>query len=62
MIESFAVEKKIPILMRIPLSRKIAESYAKGDLLVEAFPEYQQAFSSLYTDIQTMVIERQLTQ
>lgn len=61
MIEDFAAEKKIPVLMRIPLSRKIAEAYAKGDLLVEAFPEHQQAFFSLYTDIQAMVTERQPT-
>ena len=47
-IEQFASEKKIPILMRVPLSRDIAEAYARGKLLVEAFPQYKDQFIALH--------------
>ena len=59
MIESFASEKKIPILMRVPLSRDIAEAYSKGNLLVDAFPQYKDQFIDLHEKIGEMTRERQ---
>ncbi|MCD6577051.1 MAG: ATP-binding protein [Anaerolineaceae bacterium] len=61
-IEQFASEKKIPILMRVPLSRAIAEAYAKGTLLVDAFPQYKDEFTKLHKQIGKMIQERQLAQ
>ena len=58
-IEDFASEKKIPILMRVPLDRKIAEAYSKGALLVDAFPLYKDKFIDLYEKINAMSKERQ---
>jgi MinD superfamily P-loop ATPase len=58
-IEQFASEKKIPILMRVPLSRDIAEAYARGKLLVEAFPQYKDQFIALHKKIGEMIRERQ---
>jgi len=43
-IEEFCLQKNIPILMRLPLSREIAHTYSKGQLVVDAFPQYQQQF------------------
>jgi MinD superfamily P-loop ATPase len=37
--------------MEIPFDRKIAEAYSRGDLVVEAIPEWREKFESLYLDI-----------
>ena len=58
-IEQFAKEKNVPILMRVPLSRDIAEAYSKGNLLVDAYPAYTNAFVDLFEKINTMVTLRQ---
>jgi MinD superfamily P-loop ATPase len=41
----------LPILMRIPLERRIGEAIARGQTLVEAFPEYLPRFRQLYDQI-----------
>ena len=61
-IEKFASEKNIPILMRVPLLRNIAEAYSKGNLLVNAFPKYKDEFINLYEKISEINSERQLKQ
>jgi MinD superfamily P-loop ATPase len=61
-IENFSTEKDVPILMRIPLSRDIAEAYSKGDLLVDAYPQYKDAFIDLYKKIEEITSERQREQ
>jgi MinD superfamily P-loop ATPase len=38
--------------MEIPFDRAIAESYSKGELLVEAMPEWKSRFVELYRAIQ----------
>ena len=58
-IEQFAKEKNVPILMRVPLSRDIAEAYSKGNLLVDAYPAYTNAFVDLFEKINDMVTVRQ---
>ena len=41
----------LPILMRIPLERRIGEAIARGQALVEALPEYLPHFQQLYDQI-----------
>ncbi|HEY44473.1 MAG TPA: P-loop NTPase [Anaerolineae bacterium] len=41
----------LPILMRIPLERRIGEAISRGQTLVEAFPEYLPRFRQLYDQI-----------
>lgn len=47
----YCEEESIPILMEIPLDRRIAEAYSKGNPLVDAIPEYRDKFLDLYTKI-----------
>ncbi len=47
-VEKFCEEMGIPILMRIPMDRRIAEAYADGIALVNALPDYREAFVNLY--------------
>lgn len=43
----------LPILMRVPMSRAIAEIYSRGDLLIEAQPDYQPKFMELLARIES---------
>ena len=45
--EEYAGREKIPILMKIPFERRIAEAYSNGRLIVEAFPEWKEKFRLL---------------
>ena len=54
-VESFLEENGIPLLMRIPMDRRIAEAYAEGIPLVRAFPEWKERFVALYEAIASRV-------
>jgi MinD superfamily P-loop ATPase len=54
-VNEFADQEKIPILMDIPFSREIAETYSKGHLLVEDCPEWKAPFQQLFKDIEKIV-------
>jgi MinD superfamily P-loop ATPase len=46
-VHHYCEKKNIPILLEIPDDRRIAESYSRGILMVDALPEYQGLFNSL---------------
>jgi MinD superfamily P-loop ATPase len=46
-VHVFCRERGIPVLLEIPDDRRIAEAYSRGELIVEALPEYRAAFSGL---------------
>ncbi|MGC9349592.1 MAG: ATP-binding protein [Anaerolineae bacterium] len=50
-VEDYCAATGIPILMRIPLERAIAEGIAEGRTLVDIHPEYREAFQKLYRDL-----------
>ncbi len=50
-VEKYAEHENIPILMEIPFDRKIAETYSRGELLVEVMPEWKEKFIELYARI-----------
>ena len=50
-VEVFCAEQDIPIWLRIPLDRRIAEAYSEGIPLVQALPEYQGPFQEMYQRI-----------
>jgi MinD superfamily P-loop ATPase len=56
-VDEYCAVEGIPILMRIPLDRRIAEAYSEGVPLVEALPEYRRRFCDLYTRIREMDAE-----
>jgi len=47
-VDEYCAAEEIPILMRIPLDRRIAEAYSEGTPLVEALPEYRERFVELW--------------
>jgi len=56
-VEDYCTAENIPILMRIPLDRRIAEAYSEGVPLVEALPEYRAQFIQLYLQITDHISE-----
>lgn len=50
-VEEYCQAEGIPILMRIPLDRRIAEAYSEGKTMVSALPEYRELYLSLYRRI-----------
>jgi MinD superfamily P-loop ATPase len=50
-VEAYCQSEGIPILMRIPFDRRIAEVYSEGGLVIEALPEYRAKFMELYLRI-----------
>jgi len=53
-VDDYCEAESIPILMRIPLERRIAEAYSEGVPLVEALPEYRLQFREMYTVIEQL--------
>ncbi len=52
-VREYAKQEGLPILMEIPFDRKIAESYSRGQLMVEDSGEWQEAFLQLFERIKT---------
>jgi len=54
-VEAYCEEVGIPIMMRIPMERRIAEAIASGKPLLKAAPEYQKDFENMLGNIITEV-------
>jgi MinD superfamily P-loop ATPase len=54
-VDVYCEAEGVPILMRIPIERRIAEAYSEGVPLVEALPAYRERFRTLYADIGRLV-------
>ena len=46
-VHVYCGEESIPILLEIPDDRRIAEAYSRGELIVDALPEYRALFEGL---------------
>jgi len=54
-VEAYCAAEGIPVLMRIPLDRRIAEAYSEGVPLVEVWPAYRQRFVLLWKQLGELV-------
>ncbi|MEN8254910.1 MAG: P-loop NTPase [Verrucomicrobiota bacterium] len=54
LISDYATEIGLPILGRIPFKREYAETYSKGQIIAEAFPELQDHLKSIFANIQQL--------
>jgi MinD superfamily P-loop ATPase len=54
-VVNYCASEDIPILMRIPLDRRIAEAVSEGQALVEALPEYRGRFLNLRGQIAGLI-------
>jgi len=58
-VDRYCAAEGIPILMRIPLDRRIAEAISEGQVLVDALPEYRRTFQDLYEQLARLVAGRE---
>ncbi len=56
-MDSYCLKENIKILLKIPDKRKIAEAYSRGELAVNAFPEYKYIFEELFSLISGEILE-----
>jgi len=54
-VKEYAEHENLPILMEIPFDRQIAETYSRGELIVEAMPEWKEKFLELNEKIKALV-------
>jgi MinD superfamily P-loop ATPase len=50
-LEDFCNAERLPVLLRIPFDRAIAEGVARGKTLVEICPDYNSKFRQMYQEI-----------
>jgi MinD superfamily P-loop ATPase len=50
-VTRYCAEESIEILQAIPDDRKVAEAYARGEMAVQALPEYREVFQGLLTKV-----------
>jgi len=50
-VDGFCTSASVPILLRIPFDRRIAEAYSAGTLWVDALPEYREPLRGLLSKL-----------
>ncbi len=50
-VQDYCAREGIPVLLEIPDDRRIAEAYSRGEIIVEALPEYREHFERLWRNI-----------
>ncbi|MFH1731130.1 MAG: ATP-binding protein [Planctomycetota bacterium] len=56
-LKEYCAREKIAVLGEIPDDRRIAEAYSRGELVVDALPEYGAQFETLWTNIEERLPE-----
>lgn len=54
-IDDFAEEMNIPIILRIPFNKEIAVLYSKGELFVKYMPEWEERFLEVFEAIKGLI-------
>ena len=54
-VYEYLEKRNIPLLMEIPLDRKIAELYSRGEIFAEKMPEWKAKFAGMVREIEEMV-------
>lgn len=58
-VHEYCRQEGIPILLEIPDDRRIAEAYSRGELMVDALPEYKILFQELFKKIENFLEMKQ---
>lgn len=60
-VEKYCVQENLPVLLRIPQERAIAEAYSRGETLTHAFPEWVESFCEMFAKLQSHLSVREVT-
>jgi MinD superfamily P-loop ATPase len=58
-VDDYCQEADLPILMRIPLERKIGAGIAEGQPLTEIYPEYGNRFIQMFQQIEEILTKKE---
>lgn len=50
-VHDYCTQENIPVLLEIPEDRRIAEAYSRGELMIDALPQYRADFQRLWQAI-----------
>lgn len=56
-VDQFCQRENLPVLLRIPLERRIAEAYSRGEMMVDIYPEYKEKFRSMISEVKRLIGE-----
>jgi MinD superfamily P-loop ATPase len=56
-MDDFLGQNQIPVFMRVPFKRTIAEGTAQGKPLIEIYPEYKTEFQNIFQQISNLMDE-----
>jgi len=59
-VNRYCQEQGVPVLLKIPLDRKIAILYSKGISLVEGMPRWREEFLRLFQDVKDIIAARRV--
>jgi MinD superfamily P-loop ATPase len=59
-VDEYCAAENIPVLIRIPYDRRIAEAYSEGTPLTEAVPEFGKQFRDLYSSMVLLKYEKEV--
>jgi MinD superfamily P-loop ATPase len=54
-VDRYCAEQDLPVLLRVPFDRRIAELYCRGLTLAEGLPEWKAAFRDLFERVRGLV-------
>ena len=54
-VYEYLEKRKIPLLMEIPLDRKIAQLYSRGEIFAEKMPQWKGKFAGMVREIEEMI-------
>lgn len=54
-VYEYLEKRNIPLLMEIPLDRKIAQLYSRGEIFAEKMPEWKARFAGMVREIEEMI-------
>ncbi|MGD8238801.1 MAG: ATP-binding protein [Armatimonadota bacterium] len=54
-VEQYCEQEGLPVLLRIPQRREIAEAYSRGETLTQAFPERVGLFCGMFATIESQL-------
>ena len=53
-VQGYCQKEYIPVLMTIPMDKKIAVAYSEGEPMIKVLPSYKQKFLELFKDIKKL--------
>ncbi len=54
-VEEYCSQENLPLLLRIPQQRRIAEAYSRGETLVKALPEWTEPLQQVFEQINNLL-------